>query len=63
MQYNSTRGNWTGVTAFSIEKAKNWNSDPFDALQRAFEKKILCTNNIDFIQQTGKSIFRQITLI
>uniref|UniRef100_A0A3B4FSU6 Class II histocompatibility antigen, B-L beta chain-like n=1 Tax=Pundamilia nyererei TaxID=303518 RepID=A0A3B4FSU6_9CICH len=41
MEYNSTRGNWTGFTAYSIEAAKWWNSDPFDALTRKIERKLL----------------------
>ncbi|XP_073351356.1 class II histocompatibility antigen, B-L beta chain-like [Pagrus major] len=52
-EFNSTRGNWTGFTNYSIEVAKRWNTDPFDALQRAFEKNILCTDNIDYIQELG----------
>ncbi|XP_032394352.1 class II histocompatibility antigen, B-L beta chain [Etheostoma spectabile] len=52
-QYNSTRGNWTGFTAMSIEYLKAWNKDPYDAMERAFEKNILCTKNIEFIQQLG----------
>lgn len=55
MQYNSTRGNWTGFTAFSIEAVKNWNNDPYDAIQRAFEKKIFCIDNIGLIQQVSFS--------
>lgn len=57
MQYNSTRGNWIGFTAYSVEAAKNWNADPYDALQRAFEKNLLCTDSIDFIQKLGRNIF------
>uniref|UniRef100_A0A3Q3CJ33 Class II histocompatibility antigen, B-L beta chain-like n=1 Tax=Haplochromis burtoni TaxID=8153 RepID=A0A3Q3CJ33_HAPBU len=41
MEYNSTRGNWTGFTAYSIEAAKWWNRDPFDALTRKIERKLL----------------------
>ncbi|XP_051245004.1 rano class II histocompatibility antigen, A beta chain-like [Dicentrarchus labrax] len=51
IEYNSTRGNWTGFTAYSIEEVKNWNSDPYNALQRSFEKKVLCTDNLHFAQQ------------
>ncbi|XP_070779267.1 class II histocompatibility antigen, B-L beta chain-like [Enoplosus armatus] len=51
MQYNSTTGNWTGFTAYTAEKAKDWNSDPYHALRRVFEKKLLCTDNIDFLKQ------------
>ncbi|XP_067333696.1 rano class II histocompatibility antigen, A beta chain-like [Channa argus] len=50
MEYNSTRGNWTGFTVYSIEQAKNFNSDPADPLLRGFEKKILCTDNIPSVQ-------------
>ncbi len=55
MRYNSTRGNWTGFTAFSIEMAKQFTSDPHDAILRAFEKKILCTDNLHFGEQVSFS--------
>lgn len=54
MEYNSTRGNWTGFTAYSIETAKWWNSDPFDALTRKIERKLLCTDTSDLIQSICK---------
>lgn len=54
-EFNSTRGNWTGFTNYSIEVAKDWNSDPYDALRRAFEKKLLCTDRKDYIQDLGKT--------
>ncbi|GLD66754.1 rano class II histocompatibility antigen, A beta chain-like isoform X1 [Lates japonicus] len=50
MEYNSTRGNWTGFTAYALLKAKTFNGDPYDGLLRAFEKKILCIDNRNFIQ-------------
>uniref|UniRef100_A0A669BGI5 Class II histocompatibility antigen, B-L beta chain n=1 Tax=Oreochromis niloticus TaxID=8128 RepID=A0A669BGI5_ORENI len=50
MEYNSTRGNWTGFTAYSIEAAKWWNSDPLDAITRKIERKLLCTDTLDAIQ-------------
>lgn len=53
MQYNSTRGNWTGFTPFAIEIANNWSRNPFDALQRVFQKQMLCEDNIDAVQQVG----------
>lgn len=56
-EYNSTRGNWTGFTAFAIEMAKSWNADPYDALQRAFEKKLFCTDNKNFVQSVGMNMF------
>ncbi|XP_078125429.1 class II histocompatibility antigen, B-L beta chain-like [Sander vitreus] len=52
-QYNSTRGNWIGFTAYSTEILKTYNADPSDAMERAFENNILCTNNIEYIQQLG----------
>ncbi|XP_036945134.1 rano class II histocompatibility antigen, A beta chain-like [Acanthopagrus latus] len=52
-EFNSTRGNWTGFTKYSIEVAKSWNADPYDALRRAFEKKILCTDRKDYLQDVG----------
>uniref|UniRef100_A0A3B4YY88 Ig-like domain-containing protein n=1 Tax=Seriola lalandi dorsalis TaxID=1841481 RepID=A0A3B4YY88_SERLL len=56
MEFNSTRGNWTGFTAYSMEIVKNRNN-PLDRIQREFEKKVLCTDNIGFIQKFGKCIF------
>lgn len=53
IQYNSTRGNWTGFTASAIGIEPSWNSDPDDARQRQFEKKSLCLDIIDYIQQIG----------
>uniref|UniRef100_A0A3B4YZH1 Ig-like domain-containing protein n=1 Tax=Seriola lalandi dorsalis TaxID=1841481 RepID=A0A3B4YZH1_SERLL len=53
MEFNSTRGNWTGFTAYSMEIVKNRNN-PLDRIQREFEKKVLCTDNIGFIQKFGK---------
>uniref|UniRef100_A0A3B4ZE95 Ig-like domain-containing protein n=1 Tax=Seriola lalandi dorsalis TaxID=1841481 RepID=A0A3B4ZE95_SERLL len=50
MEFNSTRGNWTGFTAYSMEIVKNRNN-PLDRIQREFEKKVLCTDNIGFIQK------------
>uniref|UniRef100_A0A3Q2WDU7 Class II histocompatibility antigen, B-L beta chain-like n=1 Tax=Haplochromis burtoni TaxID=8153 RepID=A0A3Q2WDU7_HAPBU len=50
MEYNSTRGNWMGFTAYSIEAAKWWNRDLFDALTRKIERKLLCTDMLDAIQ-------------
>uniref|UniRef100_A0A3B4TSK5 Ig-like domain-containing protein n=1 Tax=Seriola dumerili TaxID=41447 RepID=A0A3B4TSK5_SERDU len=43
MEFNSTRGNWTGFTAYSVEIVKNRNN-PLDRIQREFEKKVLCAN-------------------
>uniref|UniRef100_A0A3P8SN00 Ig-like domain-containing protein n=1 Tax=Amphiprion percula TaxID=161767 RepID=A0A3P8SN00_AMPPE len=44
-EYNSTRANWTGLTDYSIQVAKIWNRDPYNAVRRAFEKKLLCEDN------------------
>uniref|UniRef100_A0A3Q4HJ52 Ig-like domain-containing protein n=1 Tax=Neolamprologus brichardi TaxID=32507 RepID=A0A3Q4HJ52_NEOBR len=41
MEYNSTRGNWTGFTAYTIEAAKWWNSDHLDPLKKRIERKLL----------------------
>ncbi|KAM9745909.1 rano class II histocompatibility antigen, A beta chain-like [Menidia menidia] len=53
MQYNSTRGNWTGFTAFSIYETQFWNADPYDRLERIFEKKLLCEDNVKSIESVG----------
>lgn len=49
MHYNSTRGTWTGFTAFSIEAAKKWNN-PFEALRRETEAKLLCADNLHAVR-------------
>lgn len=56
-EYNSTQGNWTGFTPYAIEIAKIWNADPYDALLRAFEKKLICADNKEFIQKLGMNMF------
>uniref|UniRef100_A0A3Q2CZX9 Ig-like domain-containing protein n=1 Tax=Cyprinodon variegatus TaxID=28743 RepID=A0A3Q2CZX9_CYPVA len=53
MQYNSTRGYWIGFTNYSIMTSYNWNKDPLDHLLRKMEKKLLCYDNINFIQTIG----------
>uniref|UniRef100_A0A3Q4HSQ0 Ig-like domain-containing protein n=1 Tax=Neolamprologus brichardi TaxID=32507 RepID=A0A3Q4HSQ0_NEOBR len=50
MEYNSTRGNWTGFTAYTIEAAKWWNSDHLDPLKKRIERKLLCEDTLDLIQ-------------
>ncbi|XP_018527094.1 rano class II histocompatibility antigen, A beta chain [Lates calcarifer] len=50
MEYNSTRGNWTGFTAYALLKAETFNGDLYDGLLRAFEKKILCIDNRKLVQ-------------
>uniref|UniRef100_A0A4W6DXM8 Ig-like domain-containing protein n=1 Tax=Lates calcarifer TaxID=8187 RepID=A0A4W6DXM8_LATCA len=34
MEYNSTRGNWTGFTAYALLKAETFNGDLYDGLLR-----------------------------
>ncbi|XP_041862759.1 rano class II histocompatibility antigen, A beta chain-like isoform X3 [Melanotaenia boesemani] len=53
MEYNSTRGNWTGFTPYSIATSRYWNSDPYDALERRLQKELLCHDNANFIQSLG----------
>ncbi|KAM4716393.1 class II histocompatibility antigen, B-L beta chain-like [Anableps anableps] len=53
MEYNSTRGNWIGFTHYSIVASSFWNRDPLDKIQRAVEKKLMCYDNIHFIQTIG----------
>ncbi|XP_072225675.1 rano class II histocompatibility antigen, A beta chain-like [Leuresthes tenuis] len=53
LEFNSTRGNWTGFTAFGTEFAKNRNSDPRDAVVRSSEKKMLCEENIDIFNKAA----------
>lgn len=58
MEYNSTRVYDTGFTAYSTEAAKWWNKDPFDALTRAAERKLLCTTMLDLIQFVCKRLVK-----
>ncbi|XP_030575673.1 rano class II histocompatibility antigen, A beta chain-like [Archocentrus centrarchus] len=49
MEYNSTRGNWRGFTKFSIDVANGWNVDPYNAVTRALERKLLCEAGFDIL--------------
>lgn len=51
MFYNSTTSKWTGFSPYSIEMANAWNNDPYDKIQRTFEKNTLCIQNLGLIQQ------------
>ncbi|XP_014882089.1 rano class II histocompatibility antigen, A beta chain-like isoform X1 [Poecilia latipinna] len=53
MEYNSTRGNWIGFTDFSIVASYYWNRDPWDRLERLVEMRLMCYENINFIQTIG----------
>ncbi|XP_041862797.1 rano class II histocompatibility antigen, A beta chain-like [Melanotaenia boesemani] len=53
MEYNSTRGNWTGFSPYSLLLSKLWNGDPYDGLERKFEKKMLCEANVHYFQSLG----------
>lgn len=45
MQYNSTRGNWTGFTEDAISLSGHYNGDPDDGKLRKIEEMIICTDN------------------
>ena len=51
MTWNGTQGNWTGRTARGIYIANIWNDNPFEKLQHAMEKLVLCDQNIPFIKE------------
>ncbi|XP_007544143.1 HLA class II histocompatibility antigen, DQ beta 1 chain-like [Poecilia formosa] len=53
MEYNSTRGNWIGFTDFSIVASHYWNIDPLDHLERLMEMRLMCYENINYIQTIG----------
>ncbi|XP_017277367.1 H-2 class II histocompatibility antigen, E-S beta chain-like [Kryptolebias marmoratus] len=53
MEYNSTRGYWIGFTPLAIDEAAKRKSDPNDKWQRKIEKKLVCENNIKYIQSLG----------
>lgn len=52
MEFNSTRGNWTGFTPYSMDVAKHTNN-PIEKAIREFEKKILCLDNRNAIRTIG----------
>ncbi|XP_067362269.1 SLA class II histocompatibility antigen, DQ haplotype D beta chain-like isoform X2 [Channa argus] len=45
MRYNSTVGNWTGLTPAGSITASLFNEDKHDVLQRKVEKQLVCVNN------------------
>uniref|UniRef100_A0A3Q2X550 Rano class II histocompatibility antigen, A beta chain-like n=1 Tax=Haplochromis burtoni TaxID=8153 RepID=A0A3Q2X550_HAPBU len=49
MQYNSTVGNWTGLTPAGLITASQFNEDKFDVEQRKAEKQLTCVNNVDAV--------------
>jgi len=59
LEFNSTRGNWTGFTAYRTAVATIWNSDPREAVRRSNEKKMLCEESIDAINKSGRRIFSE----
>ncbi|KAM4613448.1 rano class II histocompatibility antigen, A beta chain-like [Polymixia lowei] len=46
MRYNSTRGQWTGLTPGGTITASWLNEDPDDVLQRKLELRLICINNV-----------------
>ncbi|XP_043957088.1 HLA class II histocompatibility antigen, DQ beta 1 chain-like [Gambusia affinis] len=53
MEYNSTRGNWIGFTSISIAASHYWNADISDKFERLAEIKLMCYDNINYMQTTG----------
>ncbi|XP_055008896.1 class II histocompatibility antigen, B-L beta chain-like [Boleophthalmus pectinirostris] len=49
MQYNSTRGNWIGFTAYSSNWADLYNNDPEDSRLRKLEQLLLCLEGKEFL--------------
>ncbi|KAM9759299.1 rano class II histocompatibility antigen, A beta chain-like [Menidia menidia] len=47
MRYNSTAGNWTGLTAAGRLTAGAFNQDEHDVLQRRLEKMLICVDHVD----------------
>uniref|UniRef100_A0A3Q0RPV1 MHC class II beta chain N-terminal domain-containing protein n=1 Tax=Amphilophus citrinellus TaxID=61819 RepID=A0A3Q0RPV1_AMPCI len=62
MEYNSTRGNWRGFTKFSVDVANGWNVDPYNAVTRAIERKLLCDAGFDILPVLGKTFVFNIVL-
>lgn len=49
MQYNSTAGSWTGLTAAGRITASQFNGDKYDVQQRKAEKQLICADNVETI--------------
>ncbi|KAM3864373.1 rano class II histocompatibility antigen, A beta chain-like [Diretmus argenteus] len=49
--YNSTKGYWTGFTAYGQLQASLWNNDLYGKITRAFEMKLVCSDNKAFINK------------
>uniref|UniRef100_A0A3Q0QV55 Ig-like domain-containing protein n=1 Tax=Amphilophus citrinellus TaxID=61819 RepID=A0A3Q0QV55_AMPCI len=49
MEFNSTRGNWTGFSVYSSDVAKSHNN-PVDKALREIQKKKLCFDNLEAIK-------------
>lgn len=56
MEYNSTRGNWTGFSESGVVWAYLYNNDPEDANLRKIEQFLLCSENMEAIKGM-KSVF------
>uniref|UniRef100_A0A3Q0QZ53 Ig-like domain-containing protein n=1 Tax=Amphilophus citrinellus TaxID=61819 RepID=A0A3Q0QZ53_AMPCI len=50
MEFNSTRGNWTGFSVYSSDVAKSHNN-PVDKALREIQKKKLCFDNLEAIKE------------
>ncbi|KAK2861628.1 hypothetical protein Q5P01_001161 [Channa striata] len=49
MQYNSTVGNWTGLTPAGTITASLLNEDQHDVLQRKVEWQLICVDNVQLV--------------
>ncbi|XP_041862823.1 rano class II histocompatibility antigen, A beta chain-like [Melanotaenia boesemani] len=52
LEYNSTRGNWTGFTPSAIANLSNFNN-PLDFALRKYEKTLLCEDTLQLVQSLG----------
>ncbi|XP_051804479.1 rano class II histocompatibility antigen, A beta chain-like [Acanthochromis polyacanthus] len=49
MNYNSTIGNWTGLTPAGMITASAHNNNKGDLLQRKVERELICVENVELI--------------
>lgn len=56
LEYNSTRGKWTGFTESSVIWAAHRNSDPEDAKLRKLEQIVLCKDSSEIIKDLKNMI-------
>ncbi|XP_029996506.1 rano class II histocompatibility antigen, A beta chain-like isoform X1 [Sphaeramia orbicularis] len=53
MLYNSTTGNYTGFTKTGIHVAHLCQNDPYEQIEKTFEKDLMCKHNLHAVKDLG----------